>query len=58
LTGTFSGVEDCDGPVPVGDAVAAVWEGTPLETSATVVEVDDERHLVFLNVDWAGIREA
>jgi hypothetical protein len=39
----FAGYEDTDGAVAAGDAV--------------VTEVDRERRLIFLAVDWQSLRE-
>lgn len=52
---TFSVVpEDADGPVATGDQVLAVWEGTGVTAPATVTDVDEDRHLVYLKVNWGA----
>jgi len=54
---TFTGIEDADGPVTVGDIVRVVEPESGLEGSGRVEEVDAERRLIFLSVDWASIAE-
>jgi hypothetical protein len=45
-------------PVSVGDKVLA-WESEDdIVTDAEVVDVDQERQLVYLAVDWSGWRDA
>lgn len=53
---TFSGVDDADGPIHVGDFVE-VYEGeTGACGSGRIEEIDYERGLIYLSVDWASIR--
>jgi hypothetical protein len=53
---TFSGLEDADGPLAAGDKVLAVWEETGRVTDAEVTDVDEDKRLVYLAVDWRGFR--
>lgn len=53
---TFSDRKPRHWPVKVGEEVTAVWEETSLASTGTVVEVDDEKGLVFLSVDWEGFK--
>lgn len=46
-----------DGPVAAGDRVLAVEAESGIVTDATVVDVDSERELVYLAVDWGGFRD-
>lgn len=46
-----------DGPLAAGDKVLAVEAEDGIVTDATVVDVDHERQLVFLAVDWRGWRD-
>lgn len=68
---TFAGFEDiqaqhqlglsrpdrADGPIAVGDKVLA-WESEDdIVTDAEVVDIDRERRLVYLAVDWRSWRD-
>jgi len=50
---TYAGLEDVDGgPVAVGDRVR-VWEPEgDISGFATVVDLDQDRNLVYLEVNW------
>lgn len=54
---TFSGLEDADGPVAVGDKVLAVEAETGIIADAEITDVDEEHGLVYLAVDWASFRD-
>lgn len=53
--GTYSGVEDADGPLTVGQAVTAYEAETGVEGPATVTSIDHAQRLVYLAVDWAAL---
>jgi len=52
---TYAGFEDIDGDAAVGEVAVHVPE-TSLTGTGRIVEVDDLRQLVVLDVDWASIR--
>lgn len=54
---TFTGLEDADGPVEVGDIVQVFEPESGLEGHGRVEEVDEARQLIYLSVDWASVRE-
>jgi hypothetical protein len=57
---TYTGFEDVQGArsVCVGDMVLAWEREDDIVTDAHVVDVDEERRLVYLAVDWHGWRKA
>jgi hypothetical protein len=50
--GTFSGLEDCNGPVEVGDIVNVLEPESGLFGGALVTSIDLETRLVYLSVAW------
>lgn len=54
---TFSGMEDADGPVAVGDVVEAYEAESGLVGPGRVEDVDEARHLIYLSVDWDALHE-
>lgn len=50
--GTFAGLEDCSGPVEVGDVVHVVEPESGAYGGALVTAVDHERRLVYLSLAW------
>lgn len=46
-----------NGPVEVGDKVLAVEPEDRIVADAVVVDIDEERQLVYLSVDWQGFRD-
>ena len=52
---TFSGLEDADGPVTVGEIVHVFEPESGLEGSGRVEDVDEARRVIFLSVDWASL---
>jgi len=52
---TFVGLEDADGQVTVGDLVQVFEPESELEGPGRIEEVDFERRLIFLSVDWASL---
>ncbi len=54
---TYAGFEDIEGgPVAPGDRVR-VWEPeSQLSGFATIVEVDCDRDLVYIEVNWSALR--
>lgn len=54
---TYTGLEDADGPVEVGDIVQVFEPESGLEGHGRVEEVDEARQLIYLSVDWASVRE-
>jgi len=55
---TYVGFEDVDGPIAVGDEVVVFEPESGLEGSGRIVEIDADNELVYLSVDWAGLRPA
>ncbi len=56
---TYSGFEDIDGEPAVAGASVEVYEPeSGLAGTGRVVELDVERELVYLEVDWASLRPA
>ncbi len=54
---TYSGFEDVQGELPAeGHTVEVVEPESELVGQGRVVEIDEERRLVYLEVDWAGLR--
>jgi len=56
--GTYAGLEDVSGPLAVGDAVEVYELEANIVGSGRVTEIDLEKQLVYLSVDWASLREA
>jgi hypothetical protein len=54
---TFSGLEDADGPVEVGDIVEVYEVESGLVGPGRVEEVDEASHLIYLSVDWDALHE-
>jgi hypothetical protein len=54
---TYAGFEDVTGPLALGTNVEVYEPETGLAGPAEVVEVDAERRLVYLAVEWAQLRE-
>jgi hypothetical protein len=55
--GTYAGFEDVSGPIAVGDQVE-VYEGeSNLVGQGRVTEIDVERELVYLSVDWSSLSD-
>jgi hypothetical protein len=54
---TYAGFEDVDGGFWPDDEVEVYERETGLVGTARVTEVDNKRQLVYLAVDWAGLRE-
>lgn len=52
---TFSGLEDADGPVEVGDVVEVYETESGLAGLGRVEEVDMVSRLVYLSVDWSAL---
>lgn len=55
---TFSGFEDIEGDqrVHVGQMVGVYEPESGLRGTAVVTHVNDDRRLVYLNVDWRGLQ--
>jgi hypothetical protein len=54
---TYAGVEDVEGTVVAGSHVMVYERESGLTGPAEVTEVDSERQLVYLAVDWDKLRE-
>lgn len=54
---TFVGFEDVYGPLAVGEAVEVFESESGVSGDGRVTQIDGERELVYLSVDWASIRE-
>ncbi len=51
---TYSGLEDVEGPVTVGDAVLVYEPECGLRGPGRVTEVDLRLGLIYLSVDWSS----
>lgn len=54
---TFTGVRYVDGPVAIGDKVTVFESEADIEGWGTVTEIDKDKGLVYLRVDWASLRD-
>ena len=54
---TFTGFENASGMVAEGDQVEVYESESGLAGPATVSEVDGDKRLIFLTVDWRSLRE-
>jgi hypothetical protein len=54
---TYSSLDDADGPVAVGDMLTVFEAETGITANAQVTDVDQERQLVYLAVDWSSFRD-
>jgi hypothetical protein len=55
--GTYAGFENVSGPLMVGEEVEVYESESGLAGSGHVTEIDTERELVFLSVDWASLTD-
>ncbi len=54
---TYAGYENVSGALPaIGDHVEVFESESGLVGSGIVVELDDKRQIVYLDVDWATLR--
>jgi hypothetical protein len=53
--GTFASLEDATGPLSAGDAVEVYEPESGLAGDGVVTEVDKDRELVYLSVDWPSL---
>lgn len=54
---TFVGFEDVHGPITVGEAVEVYESESGVSGEGKVTEIDGERELVYLSVDWSSLSE-
>lgn len=54
---TPAGLEDADGVLADGDSVDVFESEDGIEGVARVVGIDQRRRLVYLDVDWASLRD-
>src|SRR4051794_31675710 len=56
---TYAGFEDVEGPLPShhGELVEVYERESGASGKAEVRDIDNERRLIFLAVDWAGLTE-
>ena len=54
---TYAGFEDVDGGLAPGDEVEVYEPETGLVGTGHVTDVDNQRQLVYLKVDWSGLHE-
>ena len=54
---TYAGFEDVDGPIAVGEAVEVHENESGLTGQGKVTEIDADRQLVYLSVDWSSLAE-
>jgi hypothetical protein len=55
--GTYAGFEDVAGPIAVGDQVEVYEAESNLVGVGRVTEIDGERELVYLSVDWSSLTD-
>jgi hypothetical protein len=55
--GTFVGFDDVSGPVAVGESVEVHESESGVAGEGRVTEIDGDRELIFLSVDWASLKE-
>lgn len=53
---TFVGFDDVSGPVAVGESVEVYESESGVAGEGRVTEIDSERELVYLSVDWASLK--
>jgi hypothetical protein len=54
---TYAGFEDVNGPVAVGETVEVHEVESDLTGRGRITEIDAERQLVYLSVDWSSLTE-
>lgn len=54
---TRTGLEDCHGPIAVGDVVTVYESEARIEGTGRIADIDYDKQLVWLEVDWAGLRD-
>jgi hypothetical protein len=54
---TFVGFEDLTGPVAVGEIVEVYESESGVTGEGRVTEIDGDRELVYLSVDWSSLAE-
>jgi hypothetical protein len=55
---TFVGFEDLSGPVAVGELVEVYESESGVAGEGRITEIDGDRELVYLSVDWTSLSEA
>lgn len=55
--GTYAGFEDVDGPMAVGEDVQVYEPESGLVGKGRVTEIDRERELIYLSVDWSSLTD-
>jgi hypothetical protein len=55
---TYAGFEDVEGPMAVGEQVEVYEAESGLTGEGRVTEIDADRKLVYLSVDWSSLKEA
>jgi len=53
---TLAGLEDVHGPIEVGQLVEVFEEESGAYGPGYVMDIDTKKRLVYLSVDWAGMR--
>lgn len=53
---TLVGIEDCDGPVAVGQLVRLLEQESGIHGFGEVTDVDREKRLVYLSVPWQDLQ--
>lgn len=53
---TFSGLEDVDGPVAVGDTVTVYEPEADLEGHGEITEINYDKQLVWIRVVWSSVQ--
>jgi hypothetical protein len=52
---TFTGIEDVHGPIDVGDEVLVREPESGVRGNGRIVEIDHQRRVVYLDVDWPSL---
>lgn len=54
---TCTGLEDCHGPIAIGNEVTVYESEAGIEGWGRITDIDYDKRLVWLRVNWAGLRE-
>lgn len=54
---TFVGFDDVSGPIAVGESVEVYESESGVSGDGRITEIDSDRQLVYLSVDWASLTE-
>lgn len=54
---TFTGLENCHGPIAVDHEVTVYESEAGIEGRGVITDIDYDKRLVYLRVDWAGLHD-